>query len=202
MLILIFGIPCLLILFVFLQPSTDVHINLSHVSYKPHVVIIETFRRIYYLLNWLFQFFSDMIYFWWRTICLSVIINFKLIFYKSIVRYSMWYICSSSTKIIIYYHIVCSLSRTKYLANSILNIHGIIKIEDGFKIMFSPHRYFNTKYINIWFNTKLKVETVLFTCNFVIFYFYFHWQHFIICTEEKSHSKRCLNLNQWKRHQW
>ena len=32
MLIFIFGIPCLLIVFVFLHPLPDVHINLSHVS--------------------------------------------------------------------------------------------------------------------------------------------------------------------------
>ena len=154
--ILIFGINCLLIVFVFLQPSPVVHIKFSHISQPKNPCSYDwNIYKNTLLLDLISPIFPDMSYFFWRK--MSVIINYKLRFFRSIVRCCMWSICLYGTKISIYYHILCSLSRTKPLANSILNIHNIIRNEDCFKLMFPPHRYCNTKYINIWFTTNLKV---------------------------------------------
>ena len=118
------------------------------------------------------QFSSYTRPFFWRTICLSLIINFKLIFSRSIVRCCMWYICYYRTKISIHFHIAWSFSRTKTLSNAILNVNNTIRSEDGFKVMLFPYRDRNTKYIKIGFTTKFKLEKKLFTCTFVIYSFF------------------------------
>ena len=116
------------------------------------------FRRINYFLTYFFQFPAYTSHFLLIIICLSVIICFKLRFSRSIVRCCMWYIFYSGTKISIHSHIVCYLCRPKYLLIGILNVHAIIRGENGFKVVFFPHRDCNTKYINIWYDTKLKLE--------------------------------------------
>ena len=92
---------------------------------------------------------------------LSVIINFKLLLPRSTSSFFIWLICSSQIKIIIYPHILVSLSRPKYLSNDILNVQDVIIFKDGFKVMSFPHRYCITYYVNIGFATNFIVESVI-----------------------------------------
>ena len=134
-----------------------------------HVGIIEIFRRIHCLLNWFLFFFSDIGQFFWMPIYLSVIINSKIIYSSYIIRCCMWSIFLSMTKIIIYSHRVYYLSRPKSLANYILNIHSILKIVGGFKLIFILHIYCDTNYVNNWFTTKVKVGNIfvhLYFCHY------------------------------------
>ena len=54
----------------------------------------------------------------------------------------MWYVCYFGIKISIHYHILCSFSRTKSISNGILNVHNIIRSEDGF-VEFQPRTVAN-----------------------------------------------------------
>ena len=110
--------------------------------------------------------------FFWITTCVPVMINFKLGFYRYIVRCCRRPIFPSSTKIFIHSHRVCYFYIPESLSNSILNAYNIIRSEYGFKLTLFPHIYWNIKYINIRFTNKFRVENIFFNCTFVISYLF------------------------------
>ena len=104
-----------------------------------------------------------------NKICLYVIIKVTLLFPRSIVRCFMWTFCSSRTKISIYFHREWYFYITKYLSNGILNVKDIIWSKYCFKVIYFPHRYYNTYNFNIGFTNNFIVEKLSFTCTFFIF---------------------------------
>ena len=130
--------------------------------------------RIHYSLTFLSNFHRIWTIFL-ENKCLSVIIHFKLRFTRSVVRCCMWYICSYRTKISILSQRECSFSIPNSLFNWILNVRNLIICEGGFNFMLFPHRYCNTYYLNISFDTEFKVEKK--SCTFFIPSFF--WIHVI-----------------------
>ena len=89
-------------------------------------------------------------------------INFKLLFPRSIVISCMRPFSSSRNRIGIHFRRELYLSRPKPLSNGILNIQDIIRSKYGFKIMQFPPRYYNTYNVNIGFNTNFLVLSFIF----------------------------------------
>ena len=108
-----------------------------------------------YILNWIFWnntlpldlLFTNLLVYevlFWKKICLSVIIYFKLGFPRYIIMCCMWYICSHRTKIRIHLYRVCYFYIPKSLYNCILNVPNIIISKNGFKVMMFLHIYCDT----------------------------------------------------------
>ena len=66
-----------------------------------------------------------------------------------------------------------------------LNVHNIIRDEDGFKLMLFSKRDCNTKYTNIWFTTKFKLENSFVHLHFCDIFSFFIEQSFSIYAQEK-----------------
>ena len=134
-----------------------------------------------------------------RTTCLSLIINFKLRFPRSIIRCWIWSIGTSRKKMSIYSYIVCYLSRPKSLASSILNIHDIISSKYCLKLFFS---HIDTVIISIPTSGLLLNTSRKYIFSILLWSSFFELKHFNLCTQDKPHRKRCLNFNQMKIHHW
>ena len=123
------------------------------ITNKIDIFLIERFWKIHHFLTWFFQHSSYTSQFFWRTTHLSIIINLKIWFHRFIFRCCMWSIFYSRIKISINPHKLWSFSISKSISNGILNVHNIIIIEYGFKLMSFPYIYCNAYYVKIWFKT-------------------------------------------------